>query len=928
MERNGPELWASYLQSPARKWFEEELEKLRTGASTGVKGANTGPGVVAEEWTDDRWWRQRHGHGKERPQKRPSSVSPRWVFHRISTTVAVLPPSLHPGESFSLRLEGVADLVRVTFPEDGTPGQSYEFTLKPPVQQRVLSSQLKPGEPSVPLPCGDDGYFLPRRPLLDTLKHRVPTATEAEIMRAEMQKQTGLQHADVSGGLEVFPVPVVNTVDDTTFDLTSFRYVRTPEIPPEIQKCIDQAPSQGCQCTGSCGGVGREGALGPRCSCVDAFGDVFDLVIKLRITSLPDGEKPTFSWAPAVGLPSGAGVSGVPRAVKGRKEGSSAWEAYPSMSQASKDCDVDYNDVLNCCRGVVESADGYEFQYDLDASEPEPADDEGAAGEASGSDDGDAMDGDWKAPAKASLPAAKKPKLERQLPDRHLSTEELEEWTQLVLRCAKALGRSANNLPVYTSESSIALQVGAIGGEAAAKILALSKKEQEEESELDDEEKTYIVETLDDGRQSTALFNQNGAKAALAVVKYIAGAGVKLNNNNGGGRPRLSAGAKGRGRGRGRPRGRGRAAGEARGPQAVITEELECGRLLAAAVAEALGVDISTIRSDDGSTARLDSMASIQYTTQQDDETPRQIASLFGVAVGDVLAASRQWYPELQSNTRLRPQTFIRLPTKQKGLAIGGYGVLVVCGTKLGPTEAQERLRELSTEGAGKWSVSSVTATRYGSYEQNRLGLLQSFSVIHECTDKCGCAPLSTDAPDGCGNRVLQRGIRPDVLLEVFRAGPDKGWGLRSRSFIATGTFVCEYVGELLTDTESNVRGKEKGDEYLFDLDLSAQRRADRAARGGAEAARDDGGDEEEEFAIDAKHVGGAARFINHSCQPNLMVQNVLVGHTDERLTRVAFFASQDIDAMEELSFDYGETTSGTHRVCRCGAKKCRGKLQ
>ena len=39
------------------------------------------------------------------------------------------------------------------------------------------------------------------------------------------------------------------------------------------------------------------------------------------------------------------------------------------MSQASKDCDVDYNDVLNCCRGVVESADGYEFQYDLDASE-------------------------------------------------------------------------------------------------------------------------------------------------------------------------------------------------------------------------------------------------------------------------------------------------------------------------------------------------------------------------------------------------------------------------------------------------------------------------------------------------------------------------------------------------------------------------------
>ena len=147
----------------------------------------------------------------------------------------------------------------------------------------------------------------------------------------------------------------------------------------------------------------------------------------------------------------------------------------------------------------------------------------------------------------ASQPAAKKPKVERQA-DRILSIAELEQWTELVLRCAKALGRSASNLPVYTSESSIALQIEAIGGEAVAKILALGRKEQEG-TELDDGEKSYIVETLDGGRQSTTLVNQNGAKAALAVVKFIAGAGLKM-NNRGGRRARLSAGAKGRGRGR------------------------------------------------------------------------------------------------------------------------------------------------------------------------------------------------------------------------------------------------------------------------------------------------------------------------------------------------------------------------------------------
>ena len=43
------------------------------------------------------------------------------------------------------------------------------------------------------------------------------------------------------------------------------------------------------------------------------------------------------------------------------------------------------------------------------------------------------------------------------------------------------------------------------------------------------------------------------------------------------------------------------------------------------------------------------------------------------------------------------------------------------------------------------------------------------------------------------------------------------GWAVRTQAFISKGTFVCEYVGEILTDNEADRR---KDDCYLFDLDV------------------------------------------------------------------------------------------------------------
>ena len=51
--------------------------------------------------------------------------------------------------------------------------------------------------------------------------------------------------------------------------------------------------------------------------------------------------------------------------------------------------------------------------------------------------------------------------------------------------------------------------------------------------------------------------------------------------------------------------------------------------------------------------------------------------------------------------------------------------------------------------------------------------------------------------------------------LELFKT-KKQGWGVKARHEIPKGTFVCEYVGELITDSKADER---KDDSYLFDLD-------------------------------------------------------------------------------------------------------------
>lgn len=79
--------------------------------------------------------------------------------------------------------------------------------------------------------------------------------------------------------------------------------------------------------------------------------------------------------------------------------------------------------------------------------------------------------------------------------------------------------------------------------------------------------------------------------------------------------------------------------------------------------------------------------------------------------------------------------------------------------------------------------------------------------MIFECNEACACNAIT------CNNRVVQHGIMQ--RFQLFRTG-SKGWGIRTIRNIPKGTYVCEYIGEIINDFEADQR---EDDSYLFDLD-------------------------------------------------------------------------------------------------------------
>jgi len=108
---------------------------------------------------------------------------------------------------------------------------------------------------------------------------------------------------------------------------------------------------------------------------------------------------------------------------------------------------------------------------------------------------------------------------------------------------------------------------------------------------------------------------------------------------------------------------------------------------------------------------------------------------------------------------------------------------------------------------------------------------------------------------------------------------------------IRKGTLIIEYVGEYLSYEQADDLYDDFENTYLFGLDG-------------------------EKRIIDGF---GVAAFVNHSCEPNC--------ETDQIGGKMWIIALRDIEAGEELTYDYNLFDGEEDAPCLCGAPRCRGSL-
>ncbi|CAL5328065.1 unnamed protein product [Camellia sinensis] len=203
--------------------------------------------------------------------------------------------------------------------------------------------------------------------------------------------------------------------------------------------------------------------------------------------------------------------------------------------------------------------------------------------------------------------------------------------------------------------------------------------------------------------------------------------------------------------------------------------------------------------------------------------------------------------------------------------------------------------------------------------------IVEAKPLVYECGPSCKCPP-------SCYNKVSQHGMK--IRLEIFKM-KSRGWGVRSLTSISSGSFICEYIGELLEDKEAE---KRQNDEYLFDIGHNF---SDCSLIGGLLTLKpvvqlsSSEVVEDEHFTIDAAQCGHVGRFINHICSPNLYAQNVLYDHEDKSKPHIMLFAAENIPPLKELTYHYNyfvnqvQDLNGNIKMksCYCGAAECTGRM-
>ncbi|KAL1194108.1 Histone-lysine N-methyltransferase, H3 lysine-9 specific SUVH3 [Cardamine amara subsp. amara] len=287
--------------------------------------------------------------------------------------------------------------------------------------------------------------------------------------------------------------------------------------------------------------------------------------------------------------------------------------------------------------------------------------------------------------------------------------------------------------------------------------------------------------------------------------------------------------------------------------------------------------------------------------------------------------------PDLTSGAEIKPVSLVNDVDEEKGPAYFTYISSLKYSESFKLTQPTTGCSCHGSCSPGDLNCSCIRKNDGDLPYLNGVMLVSRRLVIHECGPTCPCHA-------NCKNKVIQTGLK--FRLEVFKTA-NRGWGLRSWDPIRAGSFVCEYAGEV--KDRGNLREDQEDDEYVFDT--SATSHVYNSFKWNYEPALvdEDPSDEvPEEFnlpsplRISAKNFGNVARFMNHSCSPNVLWQPVVCEGNGESVIHIAFFAIRHIPPMAELTYDYGvsptsEARDGSFshgkRRCLCGSEKCRGSF-
>ncbi|KAG1688844.1 hypothetical protein DVH05_003021 [Phytophthora capsici] len=145
------------------------------------------------------------------------------------------------------------------------------------------------------------------------------------------------------------------------------------------------------------------------------------------------------------------------------------------------------------------------------------------------------------------------------------------------------------------------------------------------------------------------------------------------------------------------------------------------------------------------------------------------------------------------------------------------------------------------------------------------------------------CNENNCGALGDCGNRFIEH-----YRLEVVHSSV--GGGVCCMTDIPKGSFVLEYVGELIDELEFRERS-----DVSYVVRLKAKTTTG------------------ESLYLDAGKFGNKARFVNHSCRPNCVLEE----YRWKGYIRLGIFAKENLKPMQELTFHYHSTALPFQ--CRCG---------